>query len=650
MDNPAKTAPAPREVREARRPAPPPRRRLAVGAEPVRGGVHFRVWAPRRRAVAVRLESPSGRPIAARSLSPEPEGYFSGLVPEARDGSLYRFLLDDVGAFPDPASRFQPRGPEGPSQVVDPRRFRWSARDWPGTRLRGQVLYEMHVGTFTRAGTWRAAARRLDDLARVGVTLVEVMPVGEFGGRFGWGYDGVDLFAPFHHYGVPDDFRAFVDRAHGLGLGVLLDVVYNHFGPVGNVMSEYALDYFSDRYETEWGYALNFDGPRSAPVREFFLANAACWIREYRLDGLRLDATQSMQDASPEPIVRAVARAARAAAQGRPILVIAENEPQDTTLLRPPDEGGAGLDGVWNDDFHHSAVVALTGRYEAYYEDYRGDPQEFISAAAWGYLYQGQYYPHQDRPRGRPTFGIPGPAFIDFLQNHDQIANSGRGTRLHLLSHPAQWRALTGFLLLIPATPLLFQGQEFAATTPFLYFADHPPALARGVRDGRAQFLAQFPGLRDPAAVAGLADPGDEAVFRACQLDERERSARGPAWRLHRDLLRLRRTDRVFREQRTDWMRGAVLGPRIFALRFFGGDRGDRLLVVNLGPDAILAPAPEPLLAPPADTCWELLWSSESPDYGGGGTPPQQPRERWRTPAHATLAFAPRKVVRLDHE
>ncbi|HST19646.1 MAG TPA: alpha-amylase family glycosyl hydrolase, partial [Blastocatellia bacterium] len=342
-------------------------RRLPVGAEALpEGGAHFRVWAPRRKNVKVIIEAQGGREQQVIELGSEPDGYFSGTANAANDGALYRFKLDtDEKLYPDPASRFQPDGPHGPSQIIDPSRFEWTNTDWPGVRLKGQVIYEMHIGTFTREGTWESASRELEELARVGITIIEVMPLHEFPGSFGWGYDGVDLFAPSHLYGTADDFRRFVDRAHAFQIGVILDVVYNHFGPDGNYLRQFSEDYFTDKHITDWGEAINFYAENSAPVREFVIANAGYWIDEFHLDGLRLDATQNMYDESGEHVLAALTQRARAAAGNRTIIVIGENEPQHTILIRPPEQGGYGIDALWNDDLHHSAMVALTGRNEA---------------------------------------------------------------------------------------------------------------------------------------------------------------------------------------------------------------------------------------------------------------------------------------------
>jgi maltooligosyltrehalose trehalohydrolase len=614
--------------------------RLPVGAEPLSGGgVHFRVWAPRRRRVAVVFE---GGP-AAVELKPENDGYLSGHVAAAHAGTRYCYRLDDdSNAYPDPTSRFQPEGPHGPSEVIDPSAFRWTDQKWRGVGLKGQVLYEMHVGTFTKEGTWEAAARELPELADAGITALEVMPVADFAGRFGWGYDGVNLFAPTRLYGRPDDLCRFVDRAHAAGLGVILDVVYNHFGPDGCYLNRFSDDYFTDRYKNEWGEAINFDGPNAGPVREYFVANAGYWIEEFHLDGLRLDATQQIFDASPSHILAAVGRRVREAARGRGTLLVAENEPQDTRLVRPPPQGGYGLDALWNDDFHHSAVVALTGRNEAYYSDYLGGAQEFVSAAKYGYLYQGQRYSWQKKRRGTPALEAPPAHFVTFLENHDQLANSARGLRTHRLTSPGRWRAMTALLLLGPGTPMLFQGQEFAASTPFLYFADHPEALARKVWEGRAKFHKQFRSIAAFQDEAQLAKPADPRTFERCKLDFSERRSHSEAYALHRDLLRLRREDAVFSAQKPRGVDGAVLAPEAFVLRFFGEGGDDRLLLVNLGRDLHLDPAPEPLLAPPAARSWSVLWSSQDPRYGGGGAAPPETGEGWRIPGHAAVALAPR--------
>jgi maltooligosyltrehalose trehalohydrolase len=620
----------------ARRQSASPPRRLPVGAEvQPGGGVHFRIWAPRCRGIEVDIEG-----LGPMALDPEPGGYFSGLVPQARAEMRYRFRLDGgKEALPDPASRFQPDGPHGPSEIVDPSAFGWSDGAWHGRRREELVLYETHIGTFTPEGNWDAAARELTRLAELGITCIELMPVADFPGRFGWGYDGVCLFAPTRLYGRPDDLRRFVDRAHSLGIAVILDVVYNHLGPDGNYLKRFSDAYFTDRYPNEWGEAINFDGSGAGPVREFFIANAGYWIEEYHLDGLRLDATQQMYDASPDHVLAAIVREVRRAGGGRNTIVIGENEPQEARLVRPPERGGYGLDALWNDDFHHSAIVALTGRDEAYYTDYRGRPQEFVAAARHGFLYQGQYYCWQQKPRGTPAFDLAAEAFLVFLENHDQVANSGAGRRLHQLTSPGRYRAMTAFQLLMPGLPMLFQGQEFGSSKPFVYFADHRPELARQVARGRREFLKQFPSLASPEMRGRIPDPADPDSFRHSVLDPEERAGNAEALALHRDLLRLRRDDPVL-GRRPGRIGAAVIGDMAWLVRYFG-ENEDRLLLVNLGQNLQLSPAPEPLLAPLPGQAWRVVWSSEAPDYGGGGTPALYRDRQLHIPGEAALVLAP---------
>jgi maltooligosyltrehalose trehalohydrolase len=602
-----------------------PVRRLPIGAEPMSGGgVHFRVWAPRCREIAVEIEG-----LGSGALQAETEGYFSLLSASAEPGMHYRFRLDSGEALlPDPASRFQPEGPHGPSEIVDPGDFAWTDHTWCGRPREQLVIYEMHIGTFTAEGTWEAASRQLPALAELGITCLEIMPVAEFPGRFGWGYDGVNLFAPTRLYGRPADFCRFVDRSHALGIAVILDVVYNHFGPDGNYLKSFSAAYFTDRHHNEWGDAINFDGPDSGPVREFFVANAGYWIDEYHLDGLRLDATQAIFDRSDDHILAAIVRQVRSAGRGRTTFVVGENERQHATLARPTDRGGYGLDALWNDDFHHSAMVALTGRHEAYYSDYRGRPSEFVAAAKHGFLYQGQRYQWQQKARGTPALDLAAECFVVFLQNHDQIANSGTGERCHALTSPGRLRAMTAYFLLMPGIPMLFQGQEFGASNPFFYFADHASGLSHDVREGRRLSLAQFPSLATREMRAELADPGDIDTFRRSVLDLSERQRHASIYALHRDLLELRRTDPVL-GQRPCRIDGAALTDEAWMLRFFGSSGADRLLIVNLGRDLLLGPAPEPLLAPVEGQAWRILWSSESPIYGGSGSPAQDAAGDW---------------------
>lgn len=619
-------------------------RRLFLGAElQPGGGVHFRVWAPRRKGVEVVLESPpqerGERSEIAVELRPEPDGFFSGYVEQAAAGDRYRYRLDgETPLYPDPASRFQPDGASGPSQIVDPAAYRWGDAEWRGVSVEGQVIYELHVGTFTQQGVWSAAAAELPELADLGITVVEVLPVAEFPGRFGWGYDGVDFFAPTRLYGEPDDFRAFVDRAHALGLAVILDVVYNHFGPCDNYLGQFSDDFVSRRHHTEWGGAVNFDGENSRQVREFFVANAGYWIDEYHIDGLRLDAVHAIVDDSADHILAAVTRRVREKAAGRRTIVVAENEHQDAIVVRDVEQGGYGLDGTWNDDFHHAVRGAMTGQSDYFFGDYRGAPQELISAVKRGFLFQGQWNRRQAKRRGSPTRGLPGCRFVTFLENHDQISHSGRGQRPWQLTSPGRCRAATALWLLAPGTPMFFQGQEFWASAPFVFFADHHAELAALVRQGRAEFMRNFRCLSGDGEL-DLLDPASLETFRRCKLDFSERSRRVEIVRLHRDLLRMRREDPVFAAQHSESIEGAVLAAEALALRYFGAQPGDdRLLVVNFGADAPSQSCAEPLLAPPEGCDWKLTWSSDDPRYGGPGKLPFDLKS-WIAPAQSALVL-----------
>jgi maltooligosyltrehalose trehalohydrolase len=601
------------------------------------GRTHFRVWAPKAERLEVAIET-DGEP-ECHALGKEEGGYFSGEAPVGV-GTFYRYRLNGAGrGYPDLASRFQPQGPMGPSQVVDPAGFEWRDEEWAGVSRNGQVMYEMHIGTFTREGTWEAAAREIAELARLGITCLEVMPVNDFCGPFGWGYDGVDLYAPYGRYGGPDDMRRFVDEAHAHGIGVILDVVYNHVGAAGNYFLEYAEDYFSKKHECEWGKPFNLDGENSGPVREFLLTNACYWVEEYHLDGFRVDATQAIFDDSEEYILSAMTRQARRQAGKRQLFIVGENESQTTKLARQCSEGGDGMDALWNDDFHHTAMVALKGRNEAYYTDYKGTPQEFISCAKYGYLYQGQFYKWQKKRRGTPTYGLEPAQFIAFLDNHDQIANTGLGKRAHMETSPGRYRAMTALLLLGPWTPMLFQGQEFCASSPFFYFNDLSEEMREEVGKGRVEFLSQFPSIASPETLGRLAVPHDPGTFERSRLDLCERERHAEAYAMHMDLLRLRREEPVFHAQRSGGYDGAVLGREAFVLRFFGSAGDDRLLVVNFGRGEQLDPAPEPLLAPPQGKRWRMLWSSDSPRYGGPGGVEPETGEGWRIAAEAAVVL-----------
>jgi maltooligosyltrehalose trehalohydrolase len=428
-----------------------------------------------------------------------------------------------------------------------------------------------------------------------------------------------------------------------LGLGVILDVVYNHFGPTGNYSGVFSSQYLTKKHATDWGDAINFDADGSQAVREFVASNAAYWVREFHVDGLRLDAIQAIVDESPRDIVAELAEAARQAAGDRSILIFAEDEFQRAKNVLPAEEGGFGLDGMWNDDFHHACRVAATGHAEYYYADYTGTPQEIISAVRYGFLYQGQWNVRRQKARGTPCWHVPAPHFVNALQNHDQVANSAHGYRGHQLTSPGRWRALTALLLLSPGTPLLFMGQEFLSSRPFLFFADHEVEIAELVRQGRWSFLRQFPRAAGAAEAIPLADPTARETFAASKLDWGELDSNKAAVALHKDLLTLRRQDATFSRQDASMIHGAVLGPEALLLRWLDPGGDDRLILMNLGRDLEWQPASQPLVAPSHGE-WRILWSSEDPRYGGSGTALVDSK-RLAVPGHALVVFAPERHV-----
>ncbi|MBL8950644.1 MAG: malto-oligosyltrehalose trehalohydrolase [Myxococcaceae bacterium] len=575
------------------------------------GRVRFSVWAPKRKRVDVVLD---GRDFP---LEPGPDGMFSALL-KAEPGQRYTLKVDGGDAFPDPCSRFQPEGPHGPSEVVDPSRYRWGDADWKGAGPHGHVIYELHVGAFTKEGTYAALTERLPYLKELGVTLLELMPLHDCPGTFNWGYDGVALFAPNHNYGTPDDLRRLVDRAHALGLGVILDVVYNHLGPDGNYLGQFA-EYHTHKYPDEWGAPLDFDGENAKHVRRFVTANAAAWVSEYHLDGLRLDATQNLFDASEEHIVKSIARAARDAAGGRSVFLTGESERQDAKLLDD------GLDAIWVDDFHHVGRVIASGGAEGYMQDYEGSVRELVACVLRNSIYQGQYYAWQKHPRGTPLRQVPHERAIFALQNHDQIANSLDGRRLHALGGDSLTRALTSFFLLAPQTPMLFMGQEYFAPQPFYFFVDHGDELAQAIAKGRRDFLSQFVTARNAIYEEGAQPPLGRPAFDASRLDLSQ-AKDSAALRFHQELLALRRRI-VKHDAHFD---AAVLGAASCCLRW-----PDHLVVLDFANDRQLNVPSEPLLAPPPGMKWKLAFSSELSRFGGRGAFASDGLGPWRVQGRA---------------
>ncbi len=614
------------------------KRKYHIGAEIISGkGVDFRVWAPDHNKVFLVI---AGDPESiSHEMKKEKDGYFSIFIKDIGENSFYYFhFANSIQWLADPASRYQPKGPQGPSCVVNSN-YEWSDQHWHGVGTQGHIIYEMHIGTFTEAGTYHAATKELKRLAELGITLIEILPLNDFPGHFGWGYDGVNIFAPTHLYGTPKELKCFINTAHRLGMGVILDVVYNHLGPEGNQMIQFAKGYLSDHFTTDWGNAINFDLQGS---RDFFLTNARYWIEEYHFDGLRIDATPWLFSSTPMHILEELSRVVKTSGGERKTIIIGENEPQNTKLLRPYEEGGYGYDMLWNDDFHHASVVRLTGKREAYCFDYLGTPQEFISAIKYGFLYQGQYYSWQAKSRGVPYFSIKPESMVIFLENHDQVANLG-GLRLHEKADQGNYKALTALFLLSPNTPMLFQGQEYNSMQPFYYFADHAPDLAPIVRKGRRKEMGQFPRCATAEIKKTLPDPENPLTFIKSKLNAKDREG-SKIYTLYRDLINLRKTDEVFKKIQNIKIDGAVLGTDCLVLRYFGEEDGDRVLIVNFGPDYYFLPSPEPLLGTALNDPLQLQWSSESTIYGGGGTPPIN-KPSWKLLGHSAILLKTKKVV-----
>ena len=595
--------------------------RPALGAWRDGTGTRFRVWAPERNEVDLVLEGPAARVVPLEKF---PDGTFGALVPGLEAGARYRYRLDGQGPFPDPASRFQPEGVHGPSEVVDPSAFEWTDADWPGVAHEALVLYELHVGTFSPAGTFAGVIQRLPDLAALGVTAIELMPVADFPGRRNWGYDGVFPSAPARCYGRPDDLRALVDAAHGQGLAVFLDVVYNHFGPEGNYTGFFSPAYLSDRHQTPWGRSLNFDGPQSAMVRAFFIENALHWVHEYHVDGLRLDATHAIVDDSPRHFLTTLTTRVRESVPGRRVFLIAEDHRNLAHMVKGEGEGGWGLNGVWADDFHHKVRVSLAGDNEGYYQDYGGSMRDLAGILNEGWQYKGQFSRYLGEPRGTDPRGIPPRRFVFCLQNHDQIGNRALGERLHHQIDLAAYRAASVLMLCAPATPLLFMGQEWAASAPFLYFTDHPPELGRLVTEGRRQEFRHFRIFADPAARERIPDPQAEATFLASRLDwaERDREPHASALRLYQALLALRRTEPALRNAYPGHFKAFALSDTTLLLRQ-DPDVGPSLLaIIQMDGPALVDLEGHPALEGLLGSQCQLALTTEDPPFAPDPAPP----------------------------
>jgi maltooligosyltrehalose trehalohydrolase len=517
----------------------PARWNASFGAMARPDGVLFRVWAPAARELTLRLRDSAG----TRSYRPRrnADGIWELFAPGVRAGARYAYSIDGSDPRPDPASRFQPDGVHGWSEVIDPAAFIWSDDAWEGVDPGRVVLYELHVGTFADDGTFASVAARLAYLRDLGITAIELMPIAEFAGTRNWGYDGASLFAPSHTYGRPDDLRALVDSAHRAGLAVIVDVVYNHLGPEGAYLPSFSPQFLTDAHTTPWGNAVNLDADGSHVVRQLLTDNALHWIHEYHMDGLRLDATHALMDASDHPFVAELTTIVHRARTPRPF-VFAEDHRNLASMVAHTKEGGWGLDGVWADDFHHVVRRMLAGDARGYYVDYKGRVEELAATLQRGWLYTGQQSAYKQKPRGTDPTNVAMRTAIIALQNHDQVGNRAVGDRLHQTIDVAQWRAAVALLLTAPMTPLLFMGQEWAATTPFLFFTDFEPELGERVIAGRRREFEAFPEFASPDAARRIPSPQAPETFAASRLKwaEQRQPEHAAVLALHRALLHLR--------------------------------------------------------------------------------------------------------------
>jgi malto-oligosyltrehalose trehalohydrolase len=565
------------------------------------GSVRFRLWAPNARQVALCLQQEE-KP-ARISLNRADDGWFELVTDAAQPGSLYSFQIDNDRAVPDPASRFQPRDVHGPSEVIDPADFDWGDSNWNGRRWEEAVIYELHVGAFTAAGNFKAVGERLDYLADLGVTALELMPVADFPGKRNWGYDGVFPFAADSNYGRPEDLKQLVLSAHERGLMVLLDVVYNHFGPEGNYLNVCAPQFFTSRHHTPWGNAINFDGAESRTVRDFFIQNALYWLNEFRFDGLRLDAVHEIIDDSTPHILAEIAGAVRAAIEPtRQVHLILENDLNQSRYLQRESADQVQdakhapakfYTAQWNDDFHHSLHTIITGEREGYYADYFAHPFEHLSRClVSGFAYQGEASLFRDgKPRGEPTAGLPTGAFVTFLQNHDQTGNRAFGERIATLAELRSLRAAAAILLLAPFPPLLFMGEEFGTEVPFLFFCDFEKGLAEAVTAGRRNGFARFARFSDPSSRAGIPDPNDPRTFDSSRLDWNvmEKSKHREWLDFYRQLLKLRQQYIVPRISGECSLKANCEnhGNHAFCMRWEMGHGSQLTLFANLGPEQV---------------------------------------------------------------
>lgn len=562
------------------------------------GGVRLRVWAPSHARVDAEILDAGGRAVRVVRMEPR-GGWFEAFLDGAGPGLTYRFRVDGSGLFPDPASRFQPLGVHGPSRVVGGA-FPWTDSSWRGTSAEDAIFYEVHVGTATREGTFDVLIPHLAELKALGITVLELMPVADFPGEHNWGYDGVQPRAPARAYGGPEGLRRLVDAAHALEIGVILDFVASHLGPEGNYLGAFAREAFASR-RTPWGEALDYS---RREVRDFVAEAAESWVRDYHLDGLRLDATHAVGDDSETHILREIADRARAAAPGRRVLVVAEDERNDARLVAPAPEG-FGLDAVWADDFHHQVRRALAGDRDGYYADFSGTSEDLARTMRDGWFFRGQWSRALGHPRGTPPEGLAPARFVHCIQNHDQIGNRAFGDRLGRSVDGAAYRTASALLLLSPYTPLLFMGQEWNATTPFLFFTDHEPELGRKVTEGRRREFARFAGFSSQE----IPDPQAPRTFESSKLDRAEalRAPHAGVLALYRELIALRSHPAMRKRDRASF-RVRALGPDAVELERCGAKTRLRLIAcLRSGLEVDLG------------SHWRMVLFSEDERFGGRG-------------------------------
>jgi maltooligosyltrehalose trehalohydrolase len=583
---------------------------MPYGAACLPEGVRFALWAPSAKRVELLADG-----AAPLEMPPQPHGWFATTSDRLGAGARYQFRIDGDLIIPDPASRFQPEGIFAPSQVVDPKRYNWRSQGWRGRPWSEAVIWEAHVGTATPQGTYAALADQLPRLRDMGITAIELMPLADFPGTRNWGYDGVLPFAPNASYGTPDDLRGLIDRAHELGLMVLIDVVYNHFGPSGNFLHAYARNFFTERHQTPWGAGLNFDGPDAAPVRNFFVSNACYWLEEFRADGLRLDAVHAIRDDSANHVLLEIAQTIRKTITDRAVHLILENEDNEARWLTRTKDGAPLLyTAQWNDDIHHCWHVLLTNETEGYYRDFKDAPaRQLQRSLAEGFVFQGDASLNRNgKPRGEPSADLPPDCFIDFLQNHDQIGNRALGERLTVLAPPERLATAMAVLLLAPHIPLLFMGEEWGTQAPFQFFVDfaNDEALSKAVREGRQREFASF------SAFAGggieVPDPTDERTFHRSKLDwsEADRPPFSQTKALVRECLALR-ARHLFPLLESGWLRTEDLShDGLIDLRW-SFRAGTWRLILNLGTEA------SSIVGAPAE---QLIWSNATDMHPERGT------------------------------